>query len=174
MGATSRPARRHRDGHQPANPANSGGPNPTEQAVVHLTVHLGRRSANATRKRGHTTDVGYQVHVTFTDVDGDHARNIRASPSRARSRLERRSRRSWGSQGFTLSLDDAPGGSGKMIAIDVNVGRCNDATLCDRPTSTWARVDIDQRRCQGLGGLVSAGSGGRSPKYRRSAASSSA
>ena len=48
-----------------------------------------------------------------------------------------------------------------MIAIDVNVGRCNDATLCDPDDvnmgalSTSINADVS-----GLGGLVSAGSGG--------------
>ncbi|MDQ1496619.1 MAG: hypothetical protein QOG69_3102, partial [Actinomycetota bacterium] len=151
---------------QPANPANSGGPNPTDQAVVHLTG-----TAGATIRQRHeevagntTTDVGYQVHVTFTDVDGDHTEEYPslAQPGTIQA-LEKAIKEKLGiTQGFTLSLGDAPGGGGgKMISIDVNVGRCNDATLCDPADvnmgalSTSINADVS-----GLGGLVSAGSGG--------------
>ncbi|MEO6570140.1 MAG: hypothetical protein ABIO83_01190 [Ilumatobacteraceae bacterium] len=141
----------------PADPTSTVGAAPTDVVTVQFTGG----TVGAVLPQRSDGVAGYQVDLAFSDVDGAHDAEY---PSLAQpnsiQKLENLVKEKLGlTQGFGLSL--ATEGGQDLVVLDLDVGRCNSSTLCDPtdvnadPLTTSINADVD-----GLGGLVSASSGG--------------
>jgi hypothetical protein len=133
------------------------GATPTAAATIQLTGTAGE----PVTERSTETPAGFQVSVDFTDIDGPHESEYPSlSQPSSIQKLEQIVQEKLGlTEGFGLAFDEI--GGNDVVVLDLFVGRCNDATLCDpsevnMPALTSSiNADVD-----GLGGLVSANSDG--------------
>lgn len=122
---------------------------------------------------GSTVTTGYRVQLGWSDVDGAHAEEYPslAQPTTLQALEEAVKDKLGISEGFGLALVDGPDAGQKLVTIDLNIGRCNDATLCPGdPVNMDALSSPINADVDGLGGLVAAGGDGQvDVKYSASA-----
>lgn len=147
----------------PADPSTTVGATPSD--VIQVVID-GTADTPVT-ERSSETPGGFQVSVNFTDNDGPHESEYPSlSQPASIQALEDVIKEKLGiSNGFDLSTDtvDDGGTDVDVIVLDLAVGRCNDADLCpesgavNMPADLKSSINAD---IDGLGGLVSATSGG--------------
>jgi Ca2+-binding RTX toxin-like protein len=124
-------------------------------------VDLVQRSQRV-KSDGTTETVGFQIPVTFTDVDGPHDEEYPslAQPNTIQA-LEQAIKDKLGiSNGFDLDFDNSSVSGKNLITLDLQVGKCNADALCPGAANMPALTTDINASVSGLGDLVSVDSAG--------------